>query len=130
MKKISPENIRPQNTIQKVALVIFALTVIVPSLALSGFMGFGEDLPLIGFVAIAGLGGSASGYFWQNNTNHRPIGLFTGFLTGICVLYATYFYLLPRDSFYKIEMIIPMTIGVLPAYFIHSWLVQKKDGQV
>ncbi len=128
MKKITPENLKPQNTIQKVAVMIFAFTAIVPALFISGFIAdLDIEINKIILSIVAAVGTAVAGALWQNDTSKRLIGAITGAVTGLCVLWATYFYTAPRESIIKLELAVPILIGAIPGYLLHCLLTKSQD---
>lgn len=105
-------------------IVVFTLCTIIPALGYAGFMFrelIGMNTSLL--YAISGIGTMAA--FFVTNYKRIIPNLICGPLTGLGTTFATVFYLSNRSSIIKLELIIPMALGVLPGILLYYFLTRK-----
>ena len=71
-------------------------------------------LGLGAWLAISALGGAVAGAIYYPEMKYWYVGVAPGLLSGPSVLLATYLYLLPRESVWTIELVIPLLLALLP----------------
>jgi len=109
-----------------VALVIITLTTIVPALMITGFFGeiaLSRDTATI----IALVGGAVAGAIADSKQRLR--GVLVGITFGVATLWSGILYFQARGSIIKIEMVIPLLGGLIPAaavYYVLSRLFPKR----
>jgi hypothetical protein len=102
-------------------LVIISLTAIVPALMVTGFLP-GATLTREAGTLIALVGGAAAGAVANPKARFSPKGMMVGIAYGLGSLWATIFYTQARTSIIKIELIIPLALGFIPAFAVYYLL--------
>ncbi len=102
-------------------LVIISLTTVVPSLMVTGFFP-GATLTREAGTLIALVGGAVAGAIANPKVRFSPKGMLVGLVYGLGTLWATIFYTQARTSIIKIELIIPLALGLIPAFAVYYLL--------
>jgi hypothetical protein len=109
-----------------IVIIIVALSAIIPGLMITGFVGINlfsnYEIPTI----IAALGGILAGAFITNSKIFTFKGMLLGFLYNIGVLWATILYTQMRTTIIKIEIVVPILLGGLPAIIVYLIFFRKK----
>ena len=117
----APEEVHEETTGQKVGMWIAILTVLFPSMIVSGFTPDWNVLPLWMWISISAAGagiGMAIGY--------RPMlaALLGGATGGACIPLALIGYVIVRvmltETFINLELLIPALIGALPGIAVYK----------
>jgi hypothetical protein len=116
---------RPTST---VAIVIITLTSVIPALTLAGFFPkviLSQEITAV----IAAIGGAVAGALVARQ-NAYPYwkGVLIGIVLNLGVLWTTTVYVQARTSLFKIEIVIPLLLGSLPALLLYVLLIGKKEN--
>ncbi|MBK7131036.1 MAG: hypothetical protein IPM74_18815 [Crocinitomicaceae bacterium] len=124
----SVDFLQTTKTKETFALVVFALTVIIPALGYNGFLfEFLIGLNSALFYSIVCIGSLLS--FFITNYKRVLANLAGGLLTGPGVAFATGWYLTERSSIMKIELVIPMFLGGLPGVLVYFLIVKFSSNR-
>ena len=113
------------------AIVIFTLTAIVPALIVTGFMPIENFSQETGTV-IALVGGAVAGIIASPSRRSFWKGMLIGGVYGVSTLWATILYTQARTSILRIEIAIPLVLGMIPAfcvYFVLSKIFPAKANE-
>jgi hypothetical protein len=104
-------------------LVIIGLTTVAPALMVTGFLP-GATLTREAGTLIALVGGAVAGAIANPKARLSPKGMMVGAVYGLGTLWATILYTQARTSIIKIELIIPLGLGIIPAFAVYYVLSQ------
>lgn len=121
------EIIRPNTGRKKVAVIILTLTAIVPALGAAGFMEgifLGVSRLLLSLIAI--IGGGAAGALYVPDKTQWWKGFLSGMVSGFSILWVTIVYASFRDSIYGLELLIPLSLGVVPGAVLFFIFIKQE----
>jgi hypothetical protein len=111
-----------------ISLILMGATTISPGEVLAGFDTdfFGLTRSDTSLMLVPAIGCMIAGFIIHPNIKkYALLGMLSGLIIGLCVFYATGYYLEGKESYIKIEMILPMIIGAAPGATLYYWLYQK-----
>lgn len=106
-----------------VAIFIFIVLTILPTL---GYLNYGQDLfgenAFAKVLLSSGIGGALSSSIWAKGMKQRLAAILPGIVMGIGVPVAitSYVVLFNRTSLLKIELILPVLLGLLPGMILRA----------
>lgn len=109
-----------------IVIVIVTLSSIIPALMITGFI---EKIIIPGYevaTIIAIGGGILAGAFITTHRIFTIKGMLLGLIFNLGVLWATILYTQVRTSILRIEIVVPLILGSLPAIMVYFVFFKKK----
>lgn len=111
---------------KKTAILILTLTAIAPALDVAGFGSLFADVPHLWLSLLAVIGGGTAGALYVPDKSQWWKGLLSGMVSGFSILWVTIVYASFRDTIYGLELLIPLSLGVLPGGVLY-YIFMKEE---
>jgi hypothetical protein len=111
---------------KKFGFFVLLAGAMVPALSLAGFTPDWDVLPLYQWLCVAAVFGATGGAIYE--TSGRRIAAVVGgsiAAAGMAWLLPLYVDLRGADSYYRIELALPITLGALPGFLLYRWLLRR-----
>lgn len=103
-------------------LALVSITAVLPALSLAGFTPMSIFSSLGTVTLISAIAGAIGGMLYMPNEKISWRGIIFGLLLNLGILYAIVFYAQSRQSIFKIELVIPIILGIIPAFGVNAVL--------
>ena len=111
------------------AIGVVALTAVLPAMALTGFLPMDIFSTTMSTTLFSAVVGAVAGLFYIPGRKISWRGSILGLLLNVGILWAVILYTMNRQTILRLELAIPLLLGVIPAFGVNALLVRLFERQ-